>query len=108
MNEALQKGERSEERGLLAASTAGRDLRVVDDRRGVALDAAEPPRLVDLSRVPITIEVDPARLRPSDNPVIAGDRSRITSETGWVPAIPIEQTLSDLLDYWRAAIVQAS
>ena len=64
--------------------------------------------LVDLSRVPITIEVDPARLRPSDNPVIAGDRSRITSETGWVPRIPIEQTLSDLLDYWRGAIVQAS
>ena len=29
-------------------------------------------------RVPITIEVDPARLRPSDNPVIAGDRARIT------------------------------
>jgi uncharacterized protein (TIGR00297 family) len=47
--------------------------------------------LVGLSRVPITIEVDPARLRPSDNPVIAGDRSRITSETGWVPGIPIEQ-----------------
>jgi GDP-4-dehydro-6-deoxy-D-mannose reductase len=57
--------------------------------------------LVSLSRIPITIEIDPARLRPSDNPVVVGDRSRITAETGWTPAIPIEQTLADLLDYWR-------
>jgi len=64
--------------------------------------------LVGLSRVPISIEVDPARLRASDNPVIAGDRSRITSETGWVPRLTIEQTLGDLLDYWRGAIIQAS
>ncbi len=59
--------------------------------------------LVRASRVPITIEIDPARLRPSDNPVIAGDRSRLTTETGWTPRIPIEQTLTDLLDYWRRA-----
>ena len=45
----------------------------------------------------------PTRLRPSDNPVIAGDRSRISAETGWAPEIPIEQTLDDLLDYWRRA-----
>ena len=37
------------------------------------------------------------------NPVIAGDRSRLTTETGWTPRIPIEQTLADLLDYWRHA-----
>jgi GDP-4-dehydro-6-deoxy-D-mannose reductase len=59
--------------------------------------------LVDLSRVPIAIEVDPTRLRPSDNPVVAGDRSRISSETGWIPEIPIERTLADLLNYWRGA-----
>jgi GDP-4-dehydro-6-deoxy-D-mannose reductase len=64
--------------------------------------------LVRLSHVPITVELDPARLRPSDNPVIAGDRSRITSETGWTPRIPIDQTLIDLLNYWRAAIPSAS
>jgi GDP-4-dehydro-6-deoxy-D-mannose reductase len=60
--------------------------------------------LVGLSRAPIHIEVDPARLRPSDNPVIAGDRSRIGAETGWTPEIPIERTLEDLLNYWRGQI----
>jgi GDP-4-dehydro-6-deoxy-D-mannose reductase len=58
--------------------------------------------LIGLARVPITVEIDPTRLRPSDNPVIAGDRSRISAETGWTPDIPVERTLGDLLNYWRA------
>jgi GDP-4-dehydro-6-deoxy-D-mannose reductase len=58
--------------------------------------------LVGLSRVSIAIEIDPSRLRPSDNPVVAGNRSRISSETGWIPEIPIERTLADLLNYWRS------
>jgi GDP-4-dehydro-6-deoxy-D-mannose reductase len=59
--------------------------------------------LVGLSRVPIAIEVDSARLRPSDTAVVAGNRARISSETGWIPEISIEQTLADLLNYWRQA-----
>jgi GDP-4-dehydro-6-deoxy-D-mannose reductase len=58
--------------------------------------------LVQGSRVSIDVSLDPARLRPSDNAVIAGDRSRVTGETGWEPAIPMDRTLNDLLDYWRA------
>jgi len=59
-------------------------------------------------RTPIRVELDSARLRPSDNPIIAGDRSRIGSETGWEPRIPIQQTLDDLLDYWRAQTARQS
>jgi GDP-4-dehydro-6-deoxy-D-mannose reductase len=57
--------------------------------------------LLSLARVRVRIEVDPARLRPSDNPTILGSHARLTADTGWRPEIPIEQTLSDLLDYWR-------
>jgi GDP-4-dehydro-6-deoxy-D-mannose reductase len=57
--------------------------------------------LIQLSSASIQIEIDRSRLRPSDNPVIAGDRSRISSETGWSPEIPIDRTLDDLLNYWR-------
>jgi GDP-4-dehydro-6-deoxy-D-mannose reductase len=57
--------------------------------------------LVDRSRTAIRVEIDPARLRPSDNPVIAGNPSRIEAETGWRPQFPIARTLDDLLDYWR-------
>jgi len=41
--------------------------------------------LIVRSRTPIRVELDPERLRPSDNPIIAGDRSRISAETGWEP-----------------------
>jgi GDP-4-dehydro-6-deoxy-D-mannose reductase len=57
--------------------------------------------LVGLSHRTIDLVVDPSRLRPGDRPVIAGDRSRISAETGWTPEIPIQRTLDDLLTYWR-------
>jgi GDP-4-dehydro-6-deoxy-D-mannose reductase len=61
-------------------------------------------RLVAMSRISVTVRVDPARYRPNDNPILVGDRSRIERETGWKPLIPLDQTLSDLLDYWRKAV----
>src|SRR5712691_1218791 len=58
--------------------------------------------LLSESRVrSIAVTEDPARLRPSDVPVLAGDSSKLTAETGWRPEIPFEQTLRDLLEYWR-------
>ena len=47
------------------------------------------------------IEVDPARLRPSDVEILLGDASKFKADTGWEPRIPFDQTLRDLLDYWR-------
>jgi len=59
--------------------------------------------LLSFARVRVRVEVDPARLRPSDNPLVLGRHDRLTADTGWTPVIPIEQTLADLLDYWRRA-----
>ena len=64
--------------------------------------------LLSLSRVRVRVEVDASRLRPSDNPLIAGSHDRLTRDTGWTPEIPIEQTLADLLDHWRGRVAQAS
>lgn len=49
----------------------------------------------------IDVSEDPARLRPSDVPLLLGDNSRFCEATGWAPEIPFEQTAKDLLDYWR-------
>lgn len=61
--------------------------------------------LVDLfisrAKVPIRIEQDPAKFRPVDTAFLQGDHSRLTADTGWSPAIPFEQTVEDLLTYWR-------
>ena len=53
------------------------------------------------ARVPIAIKVDPARYRPNDLPLLVGDPGRIHAELGWRPSIPIEQTIEDLLAFWR-------
>lgn len=58
-------------------------------------------RLVALSRMRVRVRVDAARHRPNDNPVLLGDPGRLKADVGWAPVIPLEQTLSDLLDYWR-------
>ncbi len=60
--------------------------------------------LLARSTVKPRIEVDPDRLRPSDVPVLQGDHSKFTKATGWTPTIPLEQTLADLLDFWRAKL----
>jgi len=61
--------------------------------------------LLSFARVRVHVEKDPARLRPSDTPVVHGSHTRLTADTGWEPRIPIEQTLADLLDHWRARSV---
>lgn len=50
---------------------------------------------------PIAVREDPARLRPSDVPVLLGDARRIQRAVGWQPARAFTQTLRDVLDYWR-------
>jgi GDP-4-dehydro-6-deoxy-D-mannose reductase len=60
--------------------------------------------LVTMSRTSFRVELDPARMRPSDNPVVLGNAERLARDTGWTPTIPIEQTLQDLLDYWRIRV----
>jgi len=57
--------------------------------------------LLGMTKAKITIESDAARMRPSDVPVLLGDATKFRKATGWEPAIPFEQTLRDLLDYWR-------
>jgi len=58
-------------------------------------------RLIALANVEVKVETDPERLRPSDVEILIGDASKFKADTGWEPRIPFDQTLRDLLDYWR-------
>jgi GDP-4-dehydro-6-deoxy-D-mannose reductase len=53
------------------------------------------------ARAAVSIVQDQALFRPNDVPMLVGDHSRLSADTGWVPTIPIEQTVDDLLEYWR-------
>jgi GDP-4-dehydro-6-deoxy-D-mannose reductase len=54
-----------------------------------------------ISGIAVEIETDPARLRCNEVSRILGDSTKIRTETGWSPQIPLEKTIRDLLDYWR-------
>jgi GDP-4-dehydro-6-deoxy-D-mannose reductase len=86
-------------RALAESGTPGRAYNVCS---GVALRMSDLlDGIVALARVRVTVEPDPARFRPNDTPVLLGDPSLIRRDTGWDPQISIEQTLRDLLEYWR-------
>lgn len=57
-------------------------------RSTVAVQAVEAPEL----------------LRATDIPLVACDASKLREATGWQPEIPLEQTLDDVLAYWRARV----
>jgi GDP-4-dehydro-6-deoxy-D-mannose reductase len=57
---------------------------------------------VSRARCAVRVVQDQARFRPNDVPLLVGSHDRITAETGWKPEIPLEQTIDDLLAYWRA------
>jgi GDP-4-dehydro-6-deoxy-D-mannose reductase len=53
------------------------------------------------ARCEVEIRQDPSLFRPNDPPLLVGDHSRLTTDTGWTPQVPFEQTVDDLLSYWR-------
>jgi GDP-4-dehydro-6-deoxy-D-mannose reductase len=56
------------------------------------------------ARVPVRVVQDRNLFRANDAPLLVGDHGRLTADTGWMPRIPFEQTVDDLLAYWRDRI----
>ena len=56
--------------------------------------------LIEVSGVNVTLESDPALMRPADVPRLICDSRKMREATGWEPKIPFEQTMKDLFDYW--------
>jgi GDP-4-dehydro-6-deoxy-D-mannose reductase len=87
---------------LMARGQPGRVYNVCSGlayRVGDILDS-----LLGRARIRIAVTGDPSLLRPHDSALVLGDRTRIGAETGWTPALSIERTLDDLLDYWRTVV----
>ena len=58
--------------------------------------------LLKISKIKNTkIKIDKSRLRPIDADLQLPDTRKFTKHTGWKPQIKFEQTMQDLLDYWR-------
>jgi GDP-4-dehydro-6-deoxy-D-mannose reductase len=59
-------------------------------------------QLLELAGAEVTLEADPALIRPVDVPVLRGSAERLRAATGWEPHIPLATTLADVLTSWEA------
>ena len=69
-------------------------------RPGTSCDFLE--RLISLSKVPIPTRCDPDLLRPADVTLQIPCVDKFVRETGWQPMYTFEESLADLLAYWRS------
>ncbi|MEZ5320806.1 MAG: GDP-mannose 4,6-dehydratase [Microthrixaceae bacterium] len=65
-------------------------------------------RLISMATRPMRLEVDPSLFRPVDIPVLRGDRTKVSSATGWAPTVPLDRTLSDLLAACRNQVADGA
>lgn len=56
------------------------------------------------SAVEIQVEVDEEKLRPVDVPVMEADVRKVWRDVGWKAQIQLEQTIGDMMEYWRSVI----
>lgn len=95
-------------RGYWLALSRGEPGEVYNLGSGSAHSIAEVLHsLLSKSNVQIKVEQDPLRLRPSDVPVVICDYTKMRSRTGWQPQVPLEESLVEALDYWRARLSQS-
>jgi GDP-4-dehydro-6-deoxy-D-mannose reductase len=84
------------------AMTHGVPGRPYNVASGVAYSIRELlDRLIARARVAVRVRIDQAKFHPNDLPLLVGDPTRIRTELGWTPSIALDDTLDQLLDYWR-------
>lgn len=58
-----------------------------------------------ITSIRVDVKVDSDKLRSTDLRSVCGDPSKLKAETGWEPTISFEDSLRDLLDYWRQRVL---
>lgn len=94
---------------LLAEKGAPGEIYNLGTGRGTKLsDALNTLAGLALAGRKVEVFVDPARVRPVDQPLLIADPSKLKAATGWEPQLSIEQTLADMLEYWRTSIARGA
>jgi GDP-4-dehydro-6-deoxy-D-mannose reductase len=87
---------------LVLHGEAGEAYNVCSGRDLAIAELAE--QLVAMADRPMHLVADPALQRPVETPVLRGDATKLCAATGWVPTIPLERTLADVLAEQRALL----
>jgi GDP-4-dehydro-6-deoxy-D-mannose reductase len=86
-------------RGIVTNGTAGEIYNVCSGTDVAVSQVAQ--RLCALAGADLELVTDPSLVRAVDLPVLRGDCRRLARDTGWKPEIPLDETLADVLAYWR-------
>jgi len=80
----------------------GRTGEVYNVGSGIARSAQEIlDNLLAMAKCPVPVKQDPAKMRPSDTPIICCDHTKLTKDTGWTAERSIDEILNDTLSYYR-------
>ena len=60
--------------------------------------------LCRLARIEVEIRVERDKFRPADPPLLAGNAAKLERLSGWKPRHRLDETLAEVLDYWRAQV----
>jgi GDP-4-dehydro-6-deoxy-D-mannose reductase len=89
-------------RALVVDGAAGETYNVCSGHDVAVSDVAD--RLCALAGADVELVTDPSLVRAVDLPVLRGNCERLTRATRWHPDIPFDQTLADVLAYWRETV----
>ncbi len=59
------------------------------------------PIIEEVIGMKIEFEIDPSLLRPTDEPIIFGDSSKLKNDTGWKQTVELKTTIKDMIEYLR-------
>jgi GDP-4-dehydro-6-deoxy-D-mannose reductase len=89
--------------GYVAVLERGRSGEVYNLCAGAGVSIAEVVAILRThARVPVRVRSVASLRRRVEVPRLIGSAARVAHDTGWRPRIPLDQTLRDVLDDWRA------
>jgi nucleoside-diphosphate-sugar epimerase len=59
------------------------------------------PLIEKATGVKLNVQIDPKLLRPTDEPIIYGDSTKLKNDTGWKQQYSLEETIEDMLNYLK-------
>lgn len=89
---------------LLASGISGETYNVCSGREQSVRDIIK--RLCRLAGITPEIRQDPARFRPAEQRRVRGCCDKLHGVSGWTPTIPLDGTLSTILDDWTQRTIQ--
>jgi GDP-4-dehydro-6-deoxy-D-mannose reductase len=80
----------------------GRKGEIYNICRGVGYSLSDIiEKLTSILDMEVLTETDEGLIRPNDNKVIIGSNEKIKSDIGWVPEVPLQRSLEDIINFWN-------